>query len=116
MATKISGGFDKPASSNPSSGGTMLYDPHHGPYTNEDTIKVGSDVLFCALCDYRDKRVEELHIAIRDKEYNRAKEILPKLQELESIVAIIGNRTSTPKGRYTYTMEPTFHPKDKENV
>ena len=115
MANKISGGMDVPASSNPSSGGTMLYDPWHGPYTKEDILKVDSVVLFCALCDYRDKRVEELHIAIRDKEYNRAKEILPKLQELESIVAVIGNRTSTPNGRYTYTMEPTFHQKDKEN-
>lgn len=116
MANKISGGFDEPASSHPSFGRSMLYDPCHGPYTKKDTIEVDSEVLFCALCDYRDKRVEELHIAIRHKEYNRAKGILPKLQELESIVAIIGNRTATPNGHYTYTMEPTFHQKGKEDA
>lgn len=116
MADKLPGAFDKPAFSEPPFGGTMLYDPFHGPYRKEDTITVDSGVLYCALCDYRDKRIEELQSAIEDKEYNLAREILPKLQELERIVAVVGNRTSTPNGHYTYTMEPTFHQKDKENV
>lgn len=116
MANKIPEAFDKPAFSEPPFGGTMLYDPFHGPYKKEDIITVDSDALFCALHDYRDKKIEELQSAIEDKNYNSAKELLPKLQELERIVAIIGNRTSTPNGHYTYTMEPTFHQKGKEDA
>lgn len=105
--------FDKPAFSEPPFGGTMLYDPFQGPYKKEDTITVDSDVLYCALYDYRDKKIEELQSAIEDKKYDSAKEILSKLQELERIVAVVGNRTATPNGHYTYTMEPTFHQKVK---
>lgn len=115
MANKIPGEFDKPNITE-SPFGIMLYDPFHGPYKKEDTITVNSGVLFCALCDYRDKKIEELQSAIEDKKYNLAKEILPNLQELERIVAVISNRTSTPNGHYTYTMEPTFHQKGNENV
>lgn len=115
MANKIPGAFDEPATTE-SPFGIMLYDPFHGPYKKEDTITVDSGVLFCALCDYRDKKIEELQSAIEDKKYNLAKEILPNLQELERIVAVVGNRTSTPNGHYTYTMEPTFHQKGNENV
>jgi len=115
MADKIPGAFDKPAITE-SPFGIMLYDPFHGPYKKEGTITVDSGVLFCALCDYRDKKIEELQSAIEDKKYNLAKEILPDLQELERIVDVVGNRTATPNGHYTYTMEPTFHQKGNENV
>lgn len=116
MANKISGELDKSASGEPAVARTMLYDHFHGPYKPQDKITVDSTVLCCALFDYRDKKIEELQSAIADKKYNLAREILPELQELERIVSIIQNRTATPNGHYTYTMEPTFHQKDKDNV
>lgn len=113
MAKKICGELDKSASGEPAVEQTMLYDPFHGPYKPEDKITVDSTVLYCALFEYRDKKVEELRSAIEDKKYNLAMEMLPDLQELERIVSIIQNRTATPNGHYTYTMEPTFHQKVK---
>lgn len=87
-----------------------------GHIKKKTQLQWDSGVLFCALCDYRDKKIEELQSSIEDKKYNLAKEILPVLQELERIVAVVGNRTATPNGHYTYTMEPTFHQKGNENV
>lgn len=87
------------------------YDSYHGPYTAKDYMEIDSSILFCAMCNYRDLHVAQLQEAIADKKFDTAKTILAKVQELEAIVSIISNRTSTATGMYTYKLEPKFHPK-----